>query len=465
MNLFENDGKGAIAMDERMLEETRKKIEQSIEDKNLAEICDILNHLNEVEIAELLDEVDPKTTSILFRSLPKDVAVDVFTRFSSEQQEEIIRSSTDKEVDELMGELYFDDMIDVIEEMPAMIVNKILKASTPDERKLINQFLMYPEDSAGSIMTIEYATVGREMNAKEALLHLKNTGVNMQTIFTSYVTDGTRKLLGTVSLRSLVLADDDAKIEDLMETDVLYVHAGDDREDVAQLFQDYDFVAIPVVDNEMRIIGIITVDDIMDVMEQEATEDFQIMAAMTPSEEKYTDASVFSLAKARVVWLLLLMISATLSASILGHFEDMIAQVTSLTLFIPMLMDTSGNAGSQSSTLVIRGISTGDIKFSDLFRVLWKEFRVAILVGIVLSFFNFIRIMWVHSESMAIAATVSVTLFGAVIIAKLLGGLLPLIAEKLGVDPAVMASPLITTIADASTLLLYFTIAKIFLRF
>lgn len=438
----------------------KERIAGYIENKNLMAIKEELMDLNEVEIAELLDEVDPKTTSILFRTLPKDVAVEVFTRFDSDQQEEIIRSSTDKEVDELMSEMYFDDMIDVIEEMPAMIVNKILKASTPEERKLINQFLMYPEDSAGSIMTIEYASVEKHMTAKEALSHLKHTGVNKQTIFTSYVMNAQRVLEGTVSLRSLVLSDEDTLIEDIMETDVLYVHAGDDQESVAQLFQKYDFVAIPVVDKEKRMIGIITVDDIMDVIEQEATEDFQIMAATTPTEEKYMNASVFNLAKHRVLWLLILMISATLSASILGRFEHILEKMTTLTLFIPMLMDTGGNAGSQSSVLIIRGLSTGDLEFSDLPKVVWKEFRVALIVGIALSLVNLARILLLHQASIGIAVTVSLTLMGTIVIAKLLGGSLPILADKLGVDPAIMASPLITTIVDASTLIIYFTIAK-----
>ncbi len=439
-------------MDERMILEL-------IEGKKYVQIKKELSEMNEVDIAELLDPLDSHKTLLVFRMLPKDLAVEVFAHFSPEQQLGIINSVTDKELEYILDELFFDDMIDLIEEMPANIVNKILMYSKDDERKLINQFLKYPADSAGSLMTIEYVELRKEMTVKEALAHIKETGLSKETVYTCYVTDRKRTLEGFVSLRSLVVSDEDTLIDDIMEDEVIHVRTHDDQETVANVFRKYGFVALPVVDKEHRLTGIITVDDIMDVMEQEATEDFQIMAAMSPSEEAYLDTKVITLAKHRLPWLLILMISATVTGRIMGKFEDVLTSVVILSTFIPMLMDTGGNSGSQSSTLVIRGLATGEITTHDGLKVIWKELRISFLVGIVLSSVNFIRLIVMEKVNFLIAITVSLTLIITVMSSKLVGGILPILAKKVKMDPAIMAGPLITTIVDALSLVVYFYLA------
>ncbi|WP_353095559.1 magnesium transporter [Tissierella praeacuta] len=443
-------------MDERRLLEL-------IEQKKYLEIKRELSEMNEVDVAELLDPLDAHMTLLIFRMLPKDLAVDVFSHFSTEQQLGIINSVTDKELEYIMDELFFDDMIDLIEEMPANIVKKVLKATKEDERKLINQFLKYPADSAGSIMTIEYVDLRKGITVKKALAHIKETGLNKETVYTCYVTDGKRTLEGFVSLRTLVTSDEDLLIDDIMEDEVIRVNTHDDQESVANVFKKYGFLALPVVDNENRLTGIITVDDIMDIMEQEATEDFQIMAAMSPSEDAYLETGVFTLAKHRLLWLLILMISATFTGRIMSKFEDVLASVVILNIFIPMLMDTGGNSGSQSSTLIIRGLATGEITTHDWWKVLWKELRISIIVGIILSIVNFIRLIVIERIDLNIAITVSLTLIVTVMISKIVGGLLPLVAKKFKMDPAIMAGPLITTIVDALSLIVYFGIAKVLL--
>lgn len=437
-----------------------RRLLELIEQKKYVDIKKELSEMNEVDIAELLDPLDPHTTLLLFRMLPKDLAVEVFSYFSSEQQMEIINSVTDKELEYIIAELFFDDMIDLIEEMPANIVKKILKSAKEDERKLINQFLKYPANSAGSIMTIEYVDLKKEMTVKEALKHIKETGISKETVYTCYVTDKKRVLEGIISLRSLVVADEDDKLEDIMEKEVIKVNTHDDQESVAAIFIKYGFIALPVVDNENRLIGIITFDDIMDVMEQEATEDFQLMAAMSPSEEAYLDTDVFTLAKQRLPWLLILMISATFTGRIMLKFENVLASVVILSTFIPMLMDTGGNSGNQSSTLIIRGLAVGEITTKDWLKVLWKEIRISTIVGTALSAVNFARLIILERVELIIAVTVSITILITVIAAKIVGGTLPLIAKKLKLDPAIMAGPLITTIVDAICLILYFLIAK-----
>lgn len=437
-----------------------RRLLELIEQKKYVDIKKELSEMNEVDIAELLDPLDPHTTLLLFRMLPKDLAVEVFSYFSSEQQMEIINSVTDKELEYIIAELFFDDMIDLIEEMPANIVKKILKSAKEDERKLINQFLKYPANSAGSIMTIEYVDLKKEMTVKEALKHIKETGISKETVYTCYVTDKKRVLEGIISLRSLVVADEDDKLEDIMEKEVIKVNTHDDQESVAAIFIKYGFIALPVVDNENRLIGIITFDDIMDVMEQEATEDFQLMAAMSPSEEAYLDTDVFTLAKQRLPWLLILMISATFTGRIMLKFENVLASVVILSTFIPMLMDTGGNSGNQSSTLIIRGLAVGEITTKDWLKVLWKEIRISTIVGTTLSAVNFARLIILERVELIIAVTVSITILITVIAAKIVGGTLPLIAKKLKLDPAIMAGPLITTIVDAICLILYFLIAK-----
>jgi len=440
-------------MDERRLLEL-------IEQKKYIEIKKELSEMNAVDVAELLDPLDTPTTLLLFRMLPKDLAVEVFSYFSTDQQKEIINLITDKELEYIINELFFDDMIDLIEEMPANIVKKILKSSKEEERQLINQFLKYPPNSAGSIMTIEYVDLKKEMTVKEALRHIKKTGLSKETVYTCYVTDKKRVLEGIVSLRTLVVSDEDEILENIMEKDVIKVNTHDDQESVAAVFKKYGFLALPVVDNENRLIGIITVDDIMDVMEQEATEDFQLMAAMSPSEEAYLDTDVITLAKQRLPWLLILMISGTFTGRIMLKFEHVLSSVVILSTFIPMIMDTGGNSGNQSSTLIIRGLAVGEITTKDWLKVLWKEIRISSLVGIVLSVVNLFRLILIEKVQLIIALTVSMTLLTTVITAKIVGGILPLLAKKVKLDPAIMAGPLLTTIVDAISLTLYFLIAR-----
>lgn len=443
----------------------RSDILHLIEQKNYIQLKKELIDMKPVDIAETLDEIDNNTTLLIFRMLPKDIAVEVFSHFTNVQQREIINAITDSELSYILDELFFDDMIDLIEEMPANVVNKILQHSTTDERKLINQFLKYPGDSAGSLMTIEYVELNQHMTVKESLAHIKEIGLNRETVYTCYVINKNRILEGIVSLRVLVTSEEDEVIKDLMidVEDIVFVNTHDDQETVANIFIKYGYLALPVVDKERRLTGIITVDDIMDVMEQEATEDFQKMAAMAPTEEAYLGTSVFMLAKHRIPWLLILMIGAALTGGIIKKFEDVLSSMVILTAFIPMLMDTGGNSGSQSSTLIIRGIAIGEVTLADKWKVLWKEFRVSIIVGISLGLVNFLKNMYFDRVGLNVSITVSVTLVSTVIMAKVAGGVLPLIAKKLKLDPAIMAGPLITTIVDSFTLVIYFSIASMLL--
>ncbi|HOO25563.1 MAG TPA: magnesium transporter [Clostridiales bacterium] len=440
--------------------EQEKLIEQLLEEKKYIQVKETLSQMNEVDVAELLKPYDDHMTLLLFRMLPKDLAAEVFAYFTPEQQLGIISSVTNKELGTILDELFFDDMIDLIEEMPANIVNKILTHATKEERELINEFLRYPADSAGSLMTIEYVDLKKYMTVKQAMDHIKATGLNKETIYTCYVTDRNRILLGIVSLRTLVISDEDEKIEDIMETDIIKINTHDDQEEIANIFRKYGFLALPVVDKEGRLTGIITVDDIMDVISQEATEDFQKMAAMAPSDEEYLDASIFKLARNRLPWLLVLMISATFTGRIMSRYENMLVASAVLATFIPMLMDTGGNAGSQSSTLIIRGLATGDIEPGDGFKILFKEFFVSFIVGITLALTNFVRLILIEKIGIWVALTVSTALLVTVIVSKLVGGILPIFAKKLKMDPAIMAGPLITTIVDALSLITYFSIAK-----
>ncbi|NLW40517.1 MAG: magnesium transporter [Tissierellia bacterium] len=437
-----------------------RRLKELIQQKRYVTLKKELEELNQVDIAELLEELDVHTALLIFRMLSKDLAVEVFAHFSVEHQRNIIAKVTDKELKDIVEELFFDDMIDIIEEMPANIVKKILKHAKEEERSLINQFLKYPPESAGSIMTIEYVDLKKHMTVGDALRHIKRTGLDKETVYTCYVTDKNRKLEGIVSLRKLVISDEDKSIEEIMNKDVIYVTTHDDQETVANVFKRYGFLALPVVDKEERLTGIITVDDIMDVIDQEATEDFQKMAAMAPSEERYLDTSILNLAKHRIVWLLVLMISATFTGRIIRKYEDVLQSIVVLTAFIPMLMDTGGNSGSQSSTLIIRGLALGEIELKDAGRVLWKEFRISTIVGLILAIVNFFRIYLFDTVGPMVALTVSFTLFLTVIIAKVVGSLLPIAAKRLDIDPAIMAGPLITTVVDALSLILYFKIAS-----
>ena len=442
------------------LEELEEQFKELIKNKKLKEAKALIENLNEVDVATLIDKLDPTTGTVVFRMLPKDIAADVFANFDSEQQQAIIRSSTDAEIKGIMDELYFDDKVDMLEEMPSNVVNSLLKYSAPEERNLINQFLKYPENSAGSLMTIEYVSLKKEMTIEESFRKIKREGIDKETIYTLYVTDNYRRLIGILSLRELIVAPAETRINDLMRSEVVYVHTHDDQEDVANLFRKYGFEAIPVVDNEKRIVGIITYDDIIDIIEEETNEDFQIMAAITPSEDEYLESGVFNLAKHRIMWLMVLMISSTITQRIIAGYESYLYSVVGLSTFIPMLMDTGGNSGSQSSTLVIRGLATGDVKPKDWYKVMWKEFRIAVVVGIVLSIISYFKIIYFDKMPNNIALTVSLTLIFAVMTAKVVGGILPIAAHKLKLDPAIMASPLITTIADATSLIVYFILAQ-----
>lgn len=435
------------------------RIRELLREKKLVDLKEELKNFQSADVAEIIDELKAKEAIIVFRLLPKDVAADVFSRISTDRQMEISMMVNEAELIEILDELYFDDKIDFLEEMPANVVKRILRNSSEAERRLINQFLNYPENSAGSLMTIEFVDLKKEMTVAEALEKIRRIGMDKETIYTCYAIDSERKLEGIVSLKDLVLSSADKKIKDIMETDFIYVDTYDDQEDVADIFKKYDLLSVPVVDQEKRLVGIITIDDIVDVIEQENTEDFHRMAAVNPSDQEYLNTGVFDLARKRITWLLFLMISATFTGYIIRYFEDALQSVVALVTFIPMLMDTGGNAGSQSATLVIRGIALGEIEFKDILKIMWKEFRISILVGLVLALINFLRIYYLEGYTILIALIVAVTLFFVVIIAKLIGCMLPIIAKRIGLDPAIMASPMITTIVDAISLMLYFTLA------
>ncbi|ACQ54223.1 magnesium transporter [Clostridium botulinum] len=441
-----------------------ERILELINGKKYSEAREELLKLNSVDIATLLEEVDNKKSMlVLFRLLPKDIEIDVFSYMSNDMQQYIIQSITHEEMTTIIDQLYFDDVIDLLEEMPANIVKKILLNTDEKKRKLINQFLKYEEDSAGSIMTIEFVDLKKEMTVEQAIERIRKIGVDKQTINTCYVIDRNRKLEGIISIRRLILSNKDVLIKDIMKENYVSINTFDDQEYVASQFKKYDLVSMPVVDKEHRLVGIITIDDIVDIIDQENTEDFHKMAAMEPSEEEYLKTGVFELAKHRIIWLLVLMISATFTGNIIRKSEDVLESVVILASFIPMLMDTGGNSGSQSSTLVIRGLALGEIKLKDIFKVMWKEFRVSVVVGIVLSVVNFLRVYFIEKVSFMVSMTVCISLFFTVVLAKVVGGILPIVAKKLKLDPAIMASPLITTIVDAVALLIYFGIAKILL--
>ncbi len=443
---------------------TMERILELINEKKYSEAREELLKLNSVDIATLLEEVDNKKNMlVLFRLLPKDIEIDVFSYMSNDMQQYIIQSITHEEMTTIIDQLYFDDVIDLLEEMPANIVKKILLNTDEKKRKLINQFLKYEEDSAGSIMTIEFVDLKKEMTVEQAIERIRKIGVDKQTINTCYVIDRNRKLEGIISIRRLILSNKDVLIKDIMKENYVSINTFDDQEYVASQFKKYDLVSMPVVDKEHRLVGIITIDDIVDIIDQENTEDFHKMAAMEPSEEEYLKTGVFELAKHRIIWLLVLMISATFTGNIIRKSEDVLQSVVILASFIPMLMDTGGNSGSQSSTLVIRGLALGEIKLKDIFKVMWKEFRVSVVVGIALSVVNFFRVYFIEKVSFMVSMTVCISLFFTVVLAKVVGGILPIVAKKLRLDPAIMASPLITTIVDAVALLIYFGIAKILL--
>ena len=437
-----------------------------IEKKEYHKLRAVLAEMNEVDVAQFIEEELPdEKQPVVFRMLPKEMAADVFSELPGEVQENIVMAITDKELSFIVEDLYVDDAVDMLEELPANVVKRVLKNATPATRSLINQFLQYPDNSAGSIMTAEFTDLRKGMTVADAIAHIRRTGEDRETVYTCYVVGERRMLEGVLSVKDLLLSSDDKLIEDIMDADVISVTTTDDREEAARLFSKYNLLSLPVVDKEKRLVGIVTVDDAVDVMEEEATEDFEKMAAMHPSERPYLKTGVFTLAKNRIVWLLVLMISAMITGGILESFEAAIATMPLLVSFIPMLTDTGGNAGSQSATMVIRGMALGEVRTGDLFRVLWKELRVAMLVGVVLASVNYLRLIITYPGQEMVALTVSISMLLTVILAKAVGGVLPILAKVCHFDPAIMASPLITTIVDAFALIIFFNIAKTLIAF
>ncbi|MBQ3241373.1 MAG: magnesium transporter [Oscillospiraceae bacterium] len=431
-----------------------------LENKKYAQIRYLLRDENPMDIAQILGEVPEESLPVVYRLLPKELAAEAFAEMEPDQQEVLIRSFSDRELQDVLDELYIDDTVDIIEEMPANVVKRILRQSDPQTRGRINEILHYPPDSAGSIMTIEYVSLKKNMTVADAFARIRATGVDKETIYTCYVTDRNRHLEGFVTVKDLLLASYETQVGDIMETRVISALTVEDKEEVANRLQKYDFMALPVVDRENRLVGIVTFDDAMDVLQEENTEDIEKMAAITPAGKPYLRTGVFQLFKNRIPWLLLLMLSAAFTGKIIQIFESALAAQVALTAFIPMLMDTGGNAGSQASVTIIRGLSLGEIQMRDALRIIWKEIRVAVLCGVTLSAASFVKILLLDGVGVSVAAVVCLTLAFTVVIAKVTGCTLPILAKRMGFDPAVMASPFITTIVDALSLMLYFTLAS-----
>lgn len=454
---------------EQAFEESREKIFELLEEKKYFRCRDELLKFNEVDIMELLEEVmrkyDMQSAVILFRTLPKDISVEVFAHFDVDDQVEIINIITDPEIKYIIDALDFDDMIDVLEELPANIVDKILDKTPKNERRQINTFLMYKEYSAGSLMTPDYINLRKNMTRREALDHIRDVGMNSETIYSCYVLDGGRKLVGVVSLRSLVLADENTKVSDIMKEDIIFAHVDDDQEEVSELFKKYGFIAIPVVDNEDRLVGIITFDDILDVIEEENTEDMERMGGVIDNTDKdYLDTSVLMHVKARLPWLLVLMVSYVFTGGMIASFEKSLSAVIALVSYMPMLMGTGGNSGTQSSTVIITSMAMGDLELSDIAKVLWKEFRIGIIVGICVSVLNYMRIVVFDHNGSSVAMTVCLAMVLIVIIAKCIGAILPMIAKKIGIDPALIAGPMMASLTDMVALGTYFSMARLVLK-
>lgn len=422
-----------------------------------------LNELNSFDAAKFFEILPDDKKLIVFRLLTKDNAAETFSYMDSDLQEHIIKSISDNEIRNIVDEMFIDDTVDFLSELPANLVTKVIRNADESKRKLINQFLNYPDNSAGSIMTIEFVQFHEDMTAQAAMAQLKATGVNKETIYNCYVVNSKRILMGILPLRTLILAKDDEIVKDLMEDRVISVKTLDDQEEVAEIFKDYNFISLPVVDNEARLVGIITVDDIMDVIDQENTEDFEKMSALLPSEDQYLKTSVFTLTKNRIIWLMVLMISGTISASIISHYQYVLTSVLALSAYMTILTGTGGNSGSQASTLIIRGMALGEIEMKDVLKVLWKEVRVGMLCGLLLGAVNFVRLLIFDNITLSVNLTVSLTMAVIVVVAKGIGCTLPMLAKKIGFDPAIMAGPLITTVVDAISLLIYFKIATLLL--
>ena len=463
------DNNNTVVDMEQAYNESLEKIFGLLEEKKYFKCRDELLKHDEVEIAEMLVDIrrefDLQRMVVLFRSLPKDISVDVFAELSTDDRLDIINIITDPELKYILDELDFDDMIDVLEELPSNIVDKILDKTPKSECRLINTFLKYKEDTAGSLMTPEYINLRKDMTVRQALDHIKEVGLDSETIYTCYVLDSGRKLIGVVSLKSLVISQDNLSVSDIMHDDPVVAHVDDDQEEVSDLFIRYGYLAIPVVDNEYRLVGIVTVDDVLDVIEEEATEDIERMGGVIDTTDKeYLDQSVFQHVKARLPWLFLLMCSYFITGGILRSFEHAMSAVIELVIYMPMLMGTGGNSGSQSSTLIIRGMATGEIELRDFLKVMWKEIRVGVIVGICLSILNYFRIVYLDHNPPMVAITVCVSMILIVIIAKLIGSMLPMVAKRIGIDPALMAGPMMASITDMISLCTYFIMAGLFLH-
>ena len=440
-----------------------------LDEKKYGTLRDILVTMKPFDIAAVFEELQDEKTPILFRILPKELAAETFVEMDDETQEFLIHGFSDSELKEVVDELFVDDAVDLIEEMPANVVKRILQADK-DMRKQINELLKYPEDSAGSIMTTEFIVLRPDMTAEMAIKRIRRTGVDKETIYTCYVNDENNKLIGITTVKDLLLSEDDTPVKDMMEENVISVHTLDDQEQVAQMFSNYNFLALPVVDNEMRLVGIVTIDDAIDVIQEEATEDIEKMAAVLPSDKPYMRTGVFGIYRKRAPWLLILMLSATFTSTIISSFDGILAQIIILSSFIPMITGSGGNAGSQASVSVIRALSLGEIEFKNTLAVLWKEVRVAVLCGLTLAVANFFKLLFFDlrgytgaGSPIQIAFVVSATLVGTIIMAKIVGSSLPILASKIGFDPAVMANPLISTVCDSLSLLIYFAVAKMLL--
>lgn len=456
---------------EEALEESLEKILQWLEEKMYFKAKDELLKYNEADIAELFEELLEdadllQKAIVVYRLLPKDISVEVFSYLPSDDQLKIVEGITDAELSYIVQELDFDDKIDILEELPANLVDKILVETPKAERRLINTFLNYPDDCAGSIMTPDYISLQKDWTVAQAMAHIKREGMDTETVYTCYVKDTGRKLIGIVSLRTLVITDDEVKIKDIMHSDYVCVNVYDDQEEVSEEFKKYGFIAMPVVDKEHRLVGIITVDDILDVIEDETTEDIERMAGIVDleqSDEEYLDKSVLKHAKNRLPWLLFMMFMAMITGAILSTFEDLLSSVIVLVTYLPMLMGTGGNTGAQASTLIIRGLALDEVDLEDAGKVLWKELRISLCVGTVLSAVNFLKILFIDRESIAIAATVCLSMILIVMFAKMIGGMVPLIAKKFGADPALMANPVIASSTDMISVVVYFLMATLIL--
>ena len=463
----ENEGMDFETMHDRQFEE----LSGLLDAQRMKELQNRLEEMNEFDVAEFLTEVDTQRMPMVFRLLSKGKAAEVFANLEAPEQELIINSITDSELGAIIEDLYVDDAVDMMEELPANVVKRVMRTATRETRNLINQYLKYPENSAGSIMTAEFVDLKKYMNVREAIARIRRIGEDKETIYTCFVTSADRKLEGVVSVKDLLLNDDETVVGDIMDTNVVFCMTQDDQEEAAEKISDYDLMALPVTDREGRLVGIVTVDDVIDVMEKEATEDFEIMAAMTPSDKPYSRTGAFDIWKNRVPWLLFLMLSATFTTMILNSFEEALAVQTVLIGFVPVIMGTGGNSGAQSSTAIIRSISLGDTEPADVLRVVWKEWRVSILCGVSLAAVNLVKMLLVDrllmnnpEVTVTVALTVSLAIVLTVMFARVVGSSLPILAEKIGLDPAVVATPLITTISDAVSLLIYLEIARLLIH-